>query len=140
MEIFLIKDVADIGKAGEIKDVKVGFARNFLLPQGLAVLLSDPQAIEMKTKKNERLVETEQRQKSKKASLANINGKKLTFKVKADKNGKLYGSIGPKEIADKLGIDESLISEHFKKTGEFDLKIASKDEKIQIKIEIKPEK
>jgi large subunit ribosomal protein L9 len=140
MQIVLVKDVEGLGKTGELKDVKEGYARNFLLPKKLAVISSDPRAMELLKQKKEKNIEVVQKQKSQEEILAKIAGEKFTFQAKADKKGKLYGSIGPKEIAKKIGIDERLIDKHFKETGVYDLEIVSGKNKTLVKIEIKPEK
>jgi large subunit ribosomal protein L9 len=140
MQVILVKDVEGFGRIGELKDVKEGYGRNFLLPKELAVILSDPRATELLKQKKEKNIQVEQKQKTQTEILAKIAGKKFTLLAKADKKGKLYGSIGPKEIAKKIGIDEKLINQHFKEIGEYDLEIASGKNKTLVKIEIKSEK
>lgn len=140
MQVILVKDVEGLGRVGELRDVKKGFARNFLLPKKLAVTLSDPRATELLKQKKEKNIKVEQKQKSQAEILATVAEKKFIFYVKADKKGKLYGSIGPKEIAKKIGIDEKLIDKHFKEIGEYGLEIVSGKNKTLVKIEIKPEK
>ena len=137
MKVILIQDVADIGKAGEIREVKTGFARNYLLRQNLAVLPGDPKAQDLIKVKEEYHQKEEEKKQKQDDLLAEISGKKFTFKAKTDKKGKLYGSIGPKEIGKATGLDEKLIKEHFKEIGVFNLEIKSSEKNIKIIVEIK---
>lgn len=141
MRVILISNVEKLGKAGDEKEVKDGYGRNFLIAKGLAVLPGDPKAKEIYQLKSKHHCE----QKSKESDIIkiarNIDGKKFIFTSKTDEKGKLYGSIGPKEISEKLSVDTSLISEHFKKTGEYDLDIKFSPESIaKVKIVIEKEK
>lgn len=138
MKVILINDVPSLGKKGEIKEVKPGYARNFLF-NGRAVLLNDPKALVLQKERKEAKEKESVKEKEKSANLEKISGKKFTFMAKADKKGKLYGSIGPKEIGEKLGIDESLITKHFKEAGVFDLALEFGGQKVTYQIEIKKE-
>lgn len=141
MKVVLISNVENLGKAGEVKEVKDGYARNFLIAKGLAVQPTDPKAKEIHQEK----VGNSREQKEKKNDIIKttreIDGKKFIFISKADEKGNLYGSIGPKEIGEKLGINANLVSEHFKKTGVYDLEIRFDSKNIaKIKIVIEKEK
>lgn len=102
MKVLLIKDVYKLGHAGDIKRVADGYGRNFLLPQGLAVLAT-PGAL--KQIESIRTIATQRR-----ASLNNelssiaevLKGKVIAFPSRAGDNGKLYGSITPAMIADEI--------------------------------------
>lgn len=141
MKVILISNVENLGKAGDEKEVKDGYGRNFLLAKGLAVMPNDPKAKEIRQAKTESF----QEQKAKKSDIIklakDLDGKKFTFSAKTDDKGNLYGSIGPKEIAEKLDIDADLISKHFKKTGiyEIDIKFDSENT-ASVKIVIEKEK
>ncbi len=136
MKIVLIKKVEKLGNIGEIKEVKPGFGRNFLLTQKLAVLPNDPRVKEI----NAKIIEEKKKSNGKKDKLVElakkISGKKFTFRVKADKSGKLYGSIGAKEISKATGMSKDLIDVSYKKLGKFDLELKPSDQKIKVQIEI----
>lgn len=137
MKVFLLENVKGLGKIGEIREVKNAYAQNFLIPKKLAVLPNDPSALLiLKSRQTKNQAQKEILVKKEK-ELENINGKKFIISAKADKNGHLYGSIGPKEIAQVIGIDSSLITSHFKQTGVFPLEMATGKVKIKIEIEIK---
>ncbi len=102
MKVLLIKDVKGLGKAGEIKEAKDGYARNFLIPKGFAKLAT-PEVI--------REWEKEQAEKKAKleAELDAINELKeklenttLKIKHKLGANGQLIGAVTNKEIGEKL--------------------------------------
>ena len=141
MRVVLTSNVENLGKAGEEKEVKDGYGRNFLLAKGLAVLSGDPRAKEVHIEKEK----SYKKQKAKESDIIkiaqSIDGKKFIFIAKTDKNGNLYGSIGPKEIGEKLGIDAGLIFEHFKNIGQYDLEVKFSAENIaKVKIVIEKEK
>ncbi len=102
MEVLLLKDVDRLGKAGEIKKVSDGFARNFLYPQGLAVAAT-PGAI----KQAEALREAQAKRKAKELNEAQtlaqkLDGLTVTFQARAGESDRLYGSITNSHIADAI--------------------------------------
>jgi len=102
MKIILTKDVKTIGKAGTIKEVSDGYARNYLLPQGLARIATEgaqKQAeLERTTEaKRENRLHTEAKDLAKA-----LQGMEVRFAARAGENDRLYGSITPADIAAKL--------------------------------------
>lgn len=102
MKVLLIKDVHKLGRAGEVKKVADGYGRNFLIPQGLAVLATKgalKQAEHIRETANERraMLNEEMGWMADK-----IAGTILRFQTKAGETGKLYGSITTQMIAEKL--------------------------------------
>jgi len=102
MKVLLKHDVSKLGKAGQVKTVANGYARNFLIPQGLAVLAT-PGAM----KQSDALAKAEQLHQAQLASDASalaevLKQTALTFTVRAGEGGKLYGSITSQQIADEL--------------------------------------
>jgi len=102
MKILLTQDAENLGKAGEIKKVPDGYARNFLIPKGLAVLATEGaiKGVQLQSKAEAKL----QRQAEEEAaSLAEILWQlTLTFKAKAGEKDKLYGSITSADIVEAL--------------------------------------
>ncbi len=102
MRIILLEDVYKLGVAGEVVNVAPGYARNFLIPRSLAVKVS-PGAL----RQSEALrasAETRRAERDKEYSkiAEKIGELTLYFGVKAGETGKLYGSVTPVEIAEKL--------------------------------------
>ena len=130
MKVLLLKDVYKLGRAGDVKKVADGYGRNFLLPQGLAVLAS---AGALKQAERIRAQATLQRDVLNKemgavaAKLANIV---LPFAAKASETGKLYGSITSQMIVDaikqKTGIEVSrrqVDTQPIRNLGEYKVRI-----------------
>lgn len=102
MKVMLIKDVYKLGRAGDVKKVADGYGRNFLVPQGLAVLAT-PGALKQveRIKAQAEIRRTEQNEELK-GLAGEIDGVVLTFAAKAGETGKLYGSITTQNVADAL--------------------------------------
>jgi large subunit ribosomal protein L9 len=102
MKVMLIKDVYKLGRAGDVKKVADGYGRNFLVPQGLAVLAT-PGALKQieRIKAQAEIRRTEQNEELK-GLAGDIEGVVLTFAAKAGETGKLYGSITTQNVADAL--------------------------------------
>jgi large subunit ribosomal protein L9 len=102
MKVVLRQDVPKLGEAGSVQDVKPGFGRNYLIPQGFAVLATPG---EIKTAEHNAAVKARKiaKQEAQLQSLADkISGKRLEFTVRAGEGGRLYGSITASEIAEEL--------------------------------------
>lgn len=102
MKVVLRKDVEKLGEAGDVKDVSGGYARNFLIPQGLAVYATDG---ELKMAAHNQAVKDRKvlRQEEQLQSLADkIQDQKLSFEARAGESGQLFGSIGAADIATQL--------------------------------------
>jgi large subunit ribosomal protein L9 len=135
MEVYLRKDVEKIGMAGEIIKVGDGFARNFLIPQGLAVEVNNHNKHQYIAK-----IRNVENRKEVIASQTSMFADKLstislTLKKKMHDNGQLYGSINASEIVDALATKGISIT---KSQVEFDKSIKSKGTfKVGIKLTTK---
>ena len=102
MKVVLIKDVKGSGKAGDIIEAKDGFAQNFLIKRGLAKP-ADAQAInENKSQKAAQEFHRKETLKANKELREKLDGAEVTIQVKGGANGKFFGSVTSKEVADKL--------------------------------------
>ena len=99
MKVLLIKDVYKLGRAGDIKKVADGYGRNYLLPQGLA-MIATPGALKQaeKIRSQAEILRTGLNSELKDLA-SHINGVVLTFSAKAGETGKLYGSITTQDVA-----------------------------------------
>lgn len=102
MKVLLIKDVYKLGRAGDVKRVADGYGRNYLIPQGLAVL-----ATEGALKQAERIRQKAAAQRAilneEMAAVAEkLEGLRLVFAARAGETGKLYGSITAQDVAEAL--------------------------------------
>ncbi len=102
MKVLLVKDVYKLGRAGEVKKVADGFGRNFLLPQGLAVLATPGAMKQAERIKAQAEIRRTELNSELKGLADQINGVVLTFAAKAGETGKLYGSITTADVATAL--------------------------------------
>lgn len=102
MNVILLENVENLGGIGDLVKVKPGYGRNFLLPQGKAALATDAnmKAIEARRAELEKAA-AEEVAKAKTRAKA-IDGVELVIPANAGSEGKLFGSVGPIDIADAL--------------------------------------
>lgn len=131
MKVILKQDVKNLGKKDSVIDVNDGYARNYLIPRGLAAEATAAALNEVKIK-NEALKHRKENELAEAKNLAaKMSGMVVTVKSKAGANGKLFGSITGKDIADqlkvqhKLDIDKKMIvlPEAIKTLGETEVEI-----------------
>lgn len=114
MKVILRTDVEKLGKLGEVVEVKVGFARNYLLPRQLAFQCTADAERQIQAERKRAAQREAQRLEDLKKMVETINGRSVTITAKAQEE-KLYGSVGAKEIADailkehKIQIPESAV-------------------------------
>ena len=102
IELLLIHDVEDLGKQGDVVEVRTGYANNFLLPQGLATIASDHHK-RMVEKHREKLHAIEKAQQADLRKFAvEIAKQSITIEANATEDGHLYGSVGAAEIVASL--------------------------------------
>lgn len=102
MKVLLIKDVYNLGRAGDIKKVADGYGRNYLLPQGLAVLATAG-ALKQVEKIREEAVKRRAVLNEEMGAVAEVISKiTLAFAAKAGETGKLYGSITTQDVASAI--------------------------------------
>ena len=99
MKVMLVKDVYKLGRAGDIKKVADGFGRNFLIPQGLAVLATAGALKQVERIRSQAAVRRTEENSELKDLAAQINGITVVFAAKAGETGKLYGSITTQDVA-----------------------------------------
>ena len=102
MKVMLIKDVYKLGRAGDVKKVADGYGRNFLVPQGLAVLATPGALKQVERIKAQAEIRRAEMNKELQGLSDDIEGVVLTFSAKAGETGKLYGSITTQNVADAL--------------------------------------
>ena len=102
MKVMLIKDVYKLGHAGDVKKVADGYGRNFLIPQGLAVLATAGALKQIERIKGQAEIRRTEQNSELKGLSEQINGVALDFTVKAGETGKLYGSITTQDVATAL--------------------------------------
>lgn len=144
MKVIFIKDLKGQGKKGEIKEVKDGYAKNFLIKNGYAIKeTKESLKILDREKKAEKKEDEENREKALKLK-ASLEKEKLSFTVKTGEHDKVFGSISVKQIKDKLDekykIDKKqiVIKNNISSLGFHEVEIhLYKDIIAKIKIEVK---
>ena len=102
MEVIFIKDLKNQGKKGEIKEVKDGYAKNFLIKNGYAVMKNETSLKELKRNlNNEKKLDEENRIKANKLK-ESLEKETYKFKVKTGTSDKVFGSVSIKQIKEKL--------------------------------------
>ncbi|MDD2907053.1 MAG: 50S ribosomal protein L9 [Candidatus Gracilibacteria bacterium] len=150
MKVLFLKHVINVGKEGEIKEVKPGYASNMLIPQGLAIELTP----EAEKKHRERLKKDEKHRmeliENRHSISESLNHQKFEFTLKTGTNQKVYGGIGEKDVIEyvkkkfKIELTKKHIdmpNGHLKKIGEHIIYIKlGKDAMAKVFIVINEEK
>lgn len=102
MKIILLQDVYKKGVAGEVVNVAPGFARNYLIPRGMAAKATPGSLRQSENLRKQADIRRAERDKEFGAIAERVQGLKLYFGVKAGESGKLYGSVTSAEIAEQL--------------------------------------
>ena len=102
MKVVLLQDVKGQGKKGELVNVSDGYARNFLFPKNLAIEADSAAMGELKSREAAAAHHKQEEIDAAKATAAKLEGKTVTLKAKAGANGRLFGSVTSKEIADQV--------------------------------------
>lgn len=145
MKVILLQDVKGTGKKGELVECKDGFAVNFLLKKNLAKEATAQSINDLNLKKKAMDYHLEQQRIANRNLCEKINGLTVNITAKHGENGKFFGSITGKEIADKLlqmgyEIDKKkiVLSAPIKEVGEYKLNVkisAEETAKIIVKID-----
>ncbi len=145
MEIILKKDVAKLGLADDIVKVKTGYAVNYLIPQGYAILAT-PSAKKILAENIRQRAHKEAKLRSDAEALAaKLAGMTVKVAVKVSENGKIYGSVTTMQIADALAAagvevdkkDITIAAEPIKELGVYDASVKCyKDIKGEFKFEV----
>lgn len=102
MIVILLKDVKGTGKAGDIVKVSDGYARNMLIPKGLAVEANAKNMAELAGQQSSAQHKIDLEIQSAKDASEKIKGKKVNIKAKAGSNGKLFGSVTAGNVSDAI--------------------------------------
>lgn len=131
MKVLLLEDVKAQGKKGEIINVSDGYAKNFLFPRNLAKEATAQVISEVKAKNDSAAYKKETERKAALELAEKIKDAVIVFKTTGGEDGRLYGAVTTKDVAEKinsqlgLAIDKKkiVLSDNIKRTGEYSVKI-----------------
>jgi large subunit ribosomal protein L9 len=130
MKVILLQNVENIGKKNDIKEVSPGFARNFLLSKGLAVLATSDNLQKLKSKEKAVEARAEEELKEAEKAVAKLDGQEVEINVKVGKEGQLFQAVTKQIISERLiemGLKvekEQIELEHpIKESGEFPINL-----------------
>ena len=103
MRVILKSEVRGLGRSGDVKDVADGYALNYLLPQGLAIEATGGQLKHLAQEREAEKAKRGRAQADAEALAKRLAGVTLVFKLKAGEQGKTFGSVTAKEVAEALG-------------------------------------
>ncbi len=130
MKVILLQDIERLGKRYEIKEVKNGYARNFLIPQGLVKIANDEALKWLEIQKEVGDKKAEQLLKTTQEIASTLDGQEVLISVKVGEDGQLFESISVQKIFDelkKMGFNikkkQIDLAQPIKELGEFPVKI-----------------
>ncbi len=131
MKVLLRDDVVGVGRRGDIVKVAGGFARNFLLPEGRAIVANDGIEGQAERMRRGRDLREAQDRKGAEAQAAILAGAVIPMSARAAGGGRLFGSIGPADVSEAIraakGVEVDrrhvLLPEHIKETGSFEVPV-----------------
>ena len=130
MKVILLQDVKGKGKKGQMLEVSDGYARNFLFPKNLAVEANAQNMSELKNREQAEKYRIATETAAAKANAEKMSGKTIKLTAKAGANGKLFGSVTSKELAEKIAdefgikVDKKKIScEDIKQFGTYEFEV-----------------
>ena len=102
MKLILKEDVEKLGEAGDVVDVADGYARNYLLPRQLAVEATEHRLNQLEKKQEKKKKKEKNKRENAEEIASDLEDEKYSFSVKAGEEGRLFGSVTSKDIAEKL--------------------------------------
>lgn len=139
MQLILVKDVEDLGRAGEIVEVKPGFARNYLVPQGIAYPATPANMKRLEHERRKLVEAAEHALKSAAAFGEKLQGVAVNFKARAGEEGKLFGSVTSGDIAESLAEQGIEIDRHLIRLDEPIKQLGVYKVPVRLHAEVKPE-
>ncbi|GAC1460107.1 MAG: 50S ribosomal protein L9 [Candidatus Limnocylindrales bacterium] len=114
MRVVLKQEVRGLGRPGEVKDVADGYAQNFLLPRGLAIIASTSELKRVAQQRDSATHKVERAHADAEALAKKLDAVTLVFKLKAGEQGKAFGSITTKDVSDALAKETGIAVDRMK--------------------------
>ena len=146
MEIILKEDIAGLGYKNDIVKVKDGYGRNYLIPQGKAVIATESAKKVLAENERQRAHKLAKIKADAEAQAAKLNGVKVTISAKVNEDGTIFGGVGAAQVAEALAakgfeIDrKAIVAETVKQAGEYTATInLHKEVKAEVTFEVAAE-
>ena len=130
MKVLLCEDIQKLGWFGDIVDVATGYARNYLLPQGLATVVSEQSIKALAEEKAKRAEQRLKEEKRIEEAAKTVDGAEAVIAAKANEQGHLFGSVSEKQIAANLRAQGFTVAdeivqmhEHIKEVGTHEINL-----------------
>lgn len=140
MKIILLQDIKGLGKKFDVKNVADGYARNFLIPKGLAKIATDIAVKKLETQKAGQEKEEQEAKIELEKIAKNLENQEFEFTVKTGEKGEVFGSVGKDDIKTRIGIKDIKVNleRPIKILGEHQVEIdLGKGVKVNIKVIVK---
>ncbi|NPA80868.1 MAG: 50S ribosomal protein L9 [Thermotogae bacterium] len=147
VNVLLLKDVPKLGKAGDVVRVRWGYAKNYLIPRGLAVEATPSVLKQWENRQRMKEISLKKRKAKMEQVAKRLAGERLQFVLKTNEEGKPFGSVSAKDVADKLRemgyeVEKSqvLLEEAIGEFGTHEVEIKLHPEVVaKVKVKVDPE-
>ncbi|MCL6639076.1 MAG: 50S ribosomal protein L9 [Firmicutes bacterium] len=109
MKVVLLKDVPGQGKRGDVVNVAEGYARNYLIPRGLAAVASEGKLKELSAQKEAAAQKNRRLEEDARAMAGRLKDLKVIIRTKTGEGGRLFGSVNNKDIADAIAAQHKIV-------------------------------
>lgn len=148
MKVILTRDVPNLGQAGDVKDIATGYARNYLIPKGMAMKATSGVVKEFESRRDMEAHRKERLATRAEALAQRLSSVTLTFEAKASEKGRLFGSVTTADLAEALGREvgkkfdrrKHILSDPLRQVGEHVVSVRlTADVVAEVKVVVKPE-
>ena len=144
MQVILLKDVDGVGEAGSVVEVSDGYARNYLLPKKLATIATSRKVKSLEKQRQAVMERIKKEQKASQSMAQQLSEVSLTIEKQVGEEGKLFGSVTKKEIAEaleakgfKVDKKQVVLEDPIKSVGEYQVEIKlPHGQSAQVKVEV----
>ncbi|MFW5969186.1 MAG: 50S ribosomal protein L9 [Halofilum sp. (in: g-proteobacteria)] len=148
MQVILVENVDNLGRLGDVVQVKSGYARNWLLPQGIARMATADNVKEIEARRAELERAEKEKQEVATRRQQELDGRTVTIRAKVGTEGKLFGSVSAGDIADALTADGAEVEKRevrmpigpLREIGEYEIGIhLYSDVDVTVTVVVEPE-
>jgi len=146
MKVIFLKDVRGAGQVGEVKNVSDGYAHNFLLPQRLAEPATEAKVAEIEAKKQAESIALQKQDDELTQKVLSLRGKSVALSARTTEKGGLFKALSAADIVRAIKAEHDIsvpkesvhVPEHIKTAGEHMVVLASKTQKVELKVTVTP--